>query len=128
MHAIEATISRFSEGTNNAFALRKLEPPMSQLGQKRRGSRRANVVRSASESGHQARRLDVRPVQERTFVFKQDRNLARLNCASGGNFVLYCTNDRREDGATRAACDHLGDDAADAQIARLRCSRDRRHQ
>ena len=32
MHAIEGTISRFSEGTNNAFALESLEPPMSQLG------------------------------------------------------------------------------------------------
>jgi hypothetical protein len=32
MHAIEGTISRFSEGTNNALRCESLEPPMSQLG------------------------------------------------------------------------------------------------
>src|SRR5262249_47988735 len=35
VHAIEGTISPFSEGTNNALRCESLEPPMSQLGQTR---------------------------------------------------------------------------------------------
>ena len=51
MHAIEGTISRFSEGTNNAFALESLEPPMSQLGHFLPISAMHSRVRSTSTTG-----------------------------------------------------------------------------
>ena len=57
---------------------------------------------------------------------RRSRNSSRL--PSGCSFVLDCTNDRREYGAARASGDHLRDDAANTQIARLRCSHDRRQQ
>ena len=52
MHAIEGTISRFSEGTNNALRCESLEPPMSQLGHKQSLRRRLGQVRFPPQSGH----------------------------------------------------------------------------
>src|SRR5260370_41796207 len=47
---------------------------------------------------------------------------------SGSNFVFDCANTRGENSAASASSDRLRDDATDAQIARLRCGRDRWHQ
>src|SRR5262249_40168547 len=43
----------------------------------------------------------------------------------GGGFVFDRTDDRRENGSAGAACNHLGNDATNAQVARLRCRHDR---
>jgi hypothetical protein len=46
VHATEETISRFSEGTNNALCCESLEPPMSQLGQSRHFEREVSMTAS----------------------------------------------------------------------------------
>lgn len=50
----------------------------------------------------------------------------KWNYPSGSGFILNRAHDRREYGAASASGDRLRDDAADAQIARLRRGRDRR--
>ena len=72
--------------------------------------------------------LKPRAVNQSHSIMQASPCCPRQAASSGSSFVLDCANDRREYGAASASSDRLRDDAADAQITRLRCGGDRRQQ